>query len=121
MAAGCGMPLAAESRYAGDLPACGAGSGARATLVRQAAGFSFSPSDGVLVISGTVAPDGSFTGSLVTNPSRHDQQSHSATAAPPFTLTVTGRLDGAAATGTYATPRCHAAFRLPRVETTLLP
>jgi hypothetical protein len=120
-AAGCGAPLAVQSRYAGDMQGCTTGGTARATLVRQADRFSFAPTDGTLVISGTVAPDGSFTGALVTNPSRHDQEGRTGTAAQPFTLTVAGHLDDGAATGTYVTPRCRAAFRLPRVAATLAP
>ena len=117
----CGMPLTLESRYAGALQGCAGGSATRATLVRQANHFSFAPSDGALVISGTVAADGSFSGALVTSPSRHDQEGRSGTAAQAFALTVTGHLDGGAATGTYATPRCHAAFYLPRADTAPAP
>ena len=125
---------------------CATAPGMRATLVRQAERFSFAPSDGALVISGSVATDGSFIGSLVTNASRHDQtggagnallsispgqqvvppsrtsrESSAGTAVQPFTLTVTGHLDDATATGTYVTPRCHAEFRLPRIGATLAP
>jgi hypothetical protein len=100
---------------------CTTAAGARASLVRVADHFSFAPSDGALVVSGTVAPDGSFNGALVTNPARHDQPGHPGTAAPPFTLTVTGRLDDEAASGTYVTPRCSTAFRLPRIGATVLP
>ena len=120
-ATACATPLAVQSRYAGDMPACTTGPAGRATLVRQADHFSFAPTDGALVISGRVDPDGSFTGTLVSNPSRHDQEGHAGSAAQPFTLTVTGRLDVAAATGTYQTPRCRTAFRLPRIEASLLP
>lgn len=121
LAAGCATALAVQHRYAGDMPGCTTGPAARATLVRQADRFSFAPTDGVLIISGHVEPDGGFTGTLVTTPSRHDQEGHAGSAAQPFALTVTGRLDEAAATGTYVTPRCHTSFRLPRIEATLLP
>ena len=120
-AAGCSTPLAVQSRYAGDMQGCMTGPRARATLVRQSDRFSFAPSDGALVISGNMAPDGSFSGSLVANPARHDHEDHSGTGAPPFTLTVTGRIEGGVAIGTYASPRCSAGFRLPRIEATLLP
>ncbi len=103
------------------MPGCTTGPGTRATLVRVAGRFSFAPSDGALVVSGDVAPDGSFTGVLVTNPGRHDQPGGPGAAAPPFTLTVTGRLDSEAATGTYMTPRCSVAFRLPRHGAEVLP
>ena len=120
-AAGCSTPLAVQSRYAGDMRGCTTGPSARATLVRQADRFSFAPSDGALVISGNVATDGSFSGSLVANPARHDHEDHSGTGAHPFTLTVTGRIDDGAATGSFASPHCSAGFRLPRIEATLLP
>lgn len=120
-AAGCGITIAVQSRYAGNLSGCTTVPGTRASLVRVADRFSFAPSDGALVISGPIAPDGSFTGTLVTNPAHHDQPEHPGTTAKPFTLTVTGRLDDEAATGTYATPRCSTAFRLPRIGVTLLP
>ena len=126
---GCAVQLAAQERYAGEMQRCTAAPGGtqpaagqhRATLVRQADRFSFAPTDGTLVIAGTVAPDGNFTGSLATNPSRHGQEGNSATEAQPFTLSVAGRLDAAAATGTYTTPRCRVTFRLPRMAATLLP
>jgi hypothetical protein len=115
------VALNLQTRYAGNLPGCTTGPDARATLVRVGDHFSFAPSDGVLIISGTVAPDGSFSGSLITAASRHDEQHRSSTEAPPFTLSVTGRLEDDAATGTYLTPRCSAAFRLPRIGTSLMP
>lgn len=121
LAAGCATPLTFQSRYAGDMQGCATRQAGRATLVRQADRFSFAPSDGTLVIAGTVAADGSFVGSLVPNPSRHDPQGHTGTEAPTFTLTVTGRLDAAAATGSYTSPRCRVAFRLLRIEASLLP
>ncbi len=83
--------------------------------------FSFVPSDGALVISGTVAAGGSFTGTLVTAASRHDGQDRPGTESPPFTLTVAGHFDDRTATGTYATPRCHTSFRLLRIDATLRP
>ena len=120
-ATGCGVPLANQDRYAGDLPGCTAGSDVHATLVRVADHFSFAPSDGALVISGSIAPDGSFAGSLLTEPPGRDRQSRAGTAASPFTLTVTGRIEREAASGTYVTPRCRIGFRLPRIHLTLLP
>ena len=81
--------------------------------------FSFAPSDGSLVVSGSVSPDGSFAGSLVTNPPGRDRQGRAGNEA--FTLTVTGRIEGDAVSGTYVTPRCRTAFRLLRAVDTLLP
>ena len=117
--AGCGLPFAHQTRYVGNVPSCAVGPGAQATLVRAADRFSFAPSDGALVVSGSLAPDGSFAGSLVTNPPGRDRQGHAGTEA--FTLTVTGRIEGDAASGTYVTPRCHIAFRLLRIVDPLLP
>jgi hypothetical protein len=113
------MPFARQSRYVGDLPSCTVGPGAQATLVLAADHFSFAPSDGALVVSGSVAPDGSFAGSLVTNPPGHDRQGRASTEA--FTLTVTGRLAGEVASGTYVTPRCRTEFRLSHIADAVLP
>ena len=115
----CGVGLAAVHRYAGDMPACGAAPGGPATLVRRNDRFSFAPTDGALVISGAVAEDGSFSGTLTTATSHRDQSS--GTSAPPFALSVEGRLDDDAASGTYATPRCRTEFHLPRIPASLLP
>jgi len=87
--------------------------------VQAADRFSFAPSDGALVVSGSVAPDGSFAGSLSTAPPGRDRQNH--TSSEAFTLTVTGHIEGETASGTYVTPRCRTVFRLPRVSQTLLP
>ena len=103
------------------MPGCAAGPAGRATLVRLASHFSFAPADGVLVIAGEVGADGSFAGTLVTAPARHDQPGSSSPAAAPFTLSVSGRLDAEAATGSYITPRCTVAFRLPRIPASILP
>ncbi len=87
--------------------------------MRAADRFSFAPSDGTLVVSGSVAPDGSFAGSLVTNSPGHDRQGRTSTEA--FTLTVTGRIEGEVASGTYVTPRCRTEFRLPHIADAILP
>jgi hypothetical protein len=115
------MPLVSQTRYAGPVPDCAGGTQARATLVRVHDRFSFTPSDGTLVISGSVAPDGSFTGSLAPVRSGRGEPGQAGAPAPRFTLTVSGRLDRMAASGTYATPRCSTNFRLPRIDATLLP
>lgn len=113
------MPFAHQTRYVGNLPSCAAGPGAQATLVQAADRFSFVPSDGALVVSGSLAPDGSFAGSLVTNPPGRDRQGHAGSEA--FMLMVSGRIEGDAASGTYVTPRCHTAFLLLRTVNPLLP
>jgi hypothetical protein len=117
--ASCSVPVASQVRYVGNLPGCTTGPSAQATLVRAADRFSFAPSDGALVVSGNVAPNGSFAGSLVTNPARVDRDGRSGTRA--FTLTVTGGIEGETASGIYETSSCRTAFRLSRVNHVLLP
>jgi hypothetical protein len=107
--AGCGAPLSAQRRYGGTLSGCGAP--LAATLMAQGGGFAFAPGDGVLVIRGTVAADGTLQGRLNTaGPGR-----------PPFVLSVSGRIVGAAATLSYATPRCTAQGTLALRPVRLLP
>jgi hypothetical protein len=119
--AGCGPTLANQTRYAGVLSDCASGPEARATLVRVADHFSFAPSDGALVVPGTVAPDGSFAGSLRTDHAGSGRQGHAGGSSSPFTLVVTGRIEGDIAAGEFATPRCRATFRLSRIVPGLLP
>jgi hypothetical protein len=107
--AGCSTALTQQTRYAGTLTGCGAPM--PASLVRNGAAFAFAPGDGVLVIRGTVAPDGGVSGTLNTQPPGK----------PPFALSVRGRLDPAGAALTYATPRCQASGRLPAVAASILP
>jgi hypothetical protein len=99
--------VAHEVRYTGALPGCGL---TAATLTRLASGFSFTPGDGVLTIQGTVAADGSFAGTLNTQPPTK----------PPFPLTVRGQFEGERATLDYSTPRCHDSATLARVHPPLL-
>jgi hypothetical protein len=113
------MSLAHQARYVGNLSGCTIGPNAQATLVQAVDRFSFAPSDGALVVSGSVTPDGSFTGSLVTSPPGHDRQGRPGT--ETFSLTATGRIEGDVASGTYATPRCRTAFHLHRVYPTIWP
>ena len=72
------------------------GEGAPATLVVRGGQFSFTPTDGVLNIVGTVAADGTLSGRLSTPGA--DRK--------PFTMVLAGRIAGDAAEGTYTTPRC---------------
>ena len=81
-------------RFAGQLSGCGETTAA--TLTRTADAVSFAPSDGVLVLRGTVAADGAFTARLNTQPPGK----------PPFLLTATGQVDAESATVSYVTPRC---------------
>jgi len=107
--AGCSTALSEQTRYHGTLTGCGAP--IPASLVRDGATFAFAPGDGVLVIKGTVAPDGSVSGALNIQPPGK----------PPFALTIRGRLDPAGAELSYASPRCQASGRLPAVPVSILP
>jgi hypothetical protein len=115
--AGCGVPLVRQTRYAGTRIDCATGRQASASLVRAGDRLSFAPDDGALVIPAALAPDGSFSGSLVTSQQRPEH------GGPPvaWTLSVDGRLTADAAVSTYATPRSRGDFRLPRVPLRLLP
>ena len=93
----------------------------RATLVRVGDHFSFAPTDGALVVSGTVTPDGDFAGSLHANPPVREQQHRPNTEAPSFSVSVAGHMDGEVASGAYVTPRCRTIFRLPHIAPSLLP
>jgi hypothetical protein len=123
IAAGCTVRLANQVRYAGTLGECDDGTGrtAQASLVRVSDHFSFAPQDGVLIITGPVAEDGTFSGSLAPAASRRDSGSRSDSRPNPAVLTVEGHLDDDTATGVYVSPRCRAAFRLPRIRPDLLP
>lgn len=67
---------------------------------------SFIPGDGVLVIQGTIAADGSIGASLNTQPPGH----------PPFRLTLAAVLAGEHVTGTYLTPLCRYRLALAPAE-----
>jgi len=95
----------AEIRYAGTLSGCGQSNPATLTRIRGA--FAFAPSDGVLVLRGTVAADGSLSATLNTQPPTK----------PPFLLTVHGHATTEAATVSYTTPVCpEATATLTRVR-----
>ena len=67
-----------------------------ATLTSRKGTFTFTPNDGVLIIRGKVAADGSAHGSLIiSSPGRQ-----------PFTLAIDGLLSRAGFEGIYATPLC---------------
>ena len=117
MLAACGAPLSREARYAGPVTDCATGKPERATLVRAAGRFTFAPTDGVLAISGDIAASGDFEARLITSPARRDAGGSTA----PYAIAVHGRLTEDAAEGTFVTPRCSAAFRLPRLRLALSP
>ena len=106
--AGCGGPAAPHPlRYTGALAGCGL---AAATLAQQGPAFTFTPGDGVLTIGGSIGADGSFQGTLNTQPAGK----------PAFVLQVRGRIAGESATVDYTTPRCHAHATLTLVHPALL-
>ena len=99
----CASPTPHEQRFTGALDGCGARA---ATLTRMGESITFTPSDGVLVLPGTVAADGAVAAALNTQlPGK-----------PPFLLTLHGRMDAERAELTYATPRCTAHGTLKRVH-----
>ncbi len=107
--ASCGTPVTRESRYTGQITGCGPAT--PATLARAEDTFTFAPSDGVLVLRGKVAADGSLTATLNTQPPGK----------PPYVLSVSGHIDPEAVTLRYATPTCKAApATLARVHMPLL-
>ena len=119
----CAHGFAPRFRYTGQFTGCGpAGS---VTLTRSADRFSFTPGDGTLIITGDIAADGRFAGSLDTGRSGGTTPTASATAAKAtsrFVLSVQGRIDSDTAEATYTTPRCQTTVRLTRVdEPPLLP
>jgi hypothetical protein len=118
--AGCtGAP--AQIRYAGKLTGCGPET--PATLVATPDHFVFAPSDGVVIITGSVAPDrtlaGSFTPGAPAGESK-DQGKTQSTRRAPMVISIEGKLDDEAFHGTYATPTCRVPVALTRVHTSIL-
>jgi hypothetical protein len=109
MLGACGVPLARERRYTGRLDGCGLAG--PSTLMRMPDSFAFSPGDSSLIIRGAVAPDGSFAGSLNTQPQGRT----------PYVLSVQGRVTETAAAVTYATPTCRVSGSLAAVPVRLSP
>ncbi len=121
LASGCGAATPATVRYTGQSPACGRseGGGTTATLTRLGRGFAFAPYDGVLVVRGTVAPDGSLAGTLALRPMRAGAPGTKSPAAAQA-ISVTGRIGGEAATLAYAAPGCTTTLTLARAHPPLL-
>ena len=94
--------------YAGDVvPQAGVcDPAARAVLVRQGHYVRFTPHDGVVILTGEVAPDGAIA-AKVTAPSADHK---------PYEITFHGKLDGQAIIGNYISPRCRAAVSLKRAS-----
>ena len=106
--AGCGSGaafLTYDLRWVGtitpqDEAACGAPT--QGTLTRRANGVTFTPNDGVLVISGTIDPSGHVHGALTLSGADHH----------PFPLVLDGTLAQDGFQGIYTTPRCQSQVRL---------
>jgi hypothetical protein len=105
-ALGAGGRQPAEQRFTGQLIGCGGGATA-ATLTRTGDAIAFAPDDGVLVLRGTVAADGTFTARLNTQPAGK----------PAYLLTAAGQVGEDGATVSFAAPTCaRATATLTRVR-----
>ena len=102
-------------RYTGPAPACARGEGP-ATLTRHGTGFALAPTDGSVVIDGTVAPDGTLSGTLALRPAKLP----GGKAPTPQAITVSGHADAVSATVAYTAPGCSATLTLARVHPSLL-
>jgi hypothetical protein len=116
--AGCiAAGASAEGRFVGEVsPApsvAGARCGAptRGVLTVREGRFVFAPSEGVLVVDGTAAPDGVLEGRLAL----HGAAGGAAgSASAPDVLAFSGRVDGDRVEGTLRDARCTAAVSLRR-------
>jgi len=94
-----------EGRWTGEVtPIGGTCPPSHATLTVGAGAFSFTPDDGVLVVRGKVAPDGTLQGTLPLVGQNH----------VAFPLNIAGTLTPDGFTGTYTTPKCRATVRMRR-------
>jgi hypothetical protein len=119
---GCAVTLSQQTRYAGPAPACAGGGGTTATLVRSRTSFAFAPTDGALVVNGTVARDGTLTGTLALHPAQAAPGAPVAatqSAKTPQVISVSGRLSEDSASVAYAAPGCQAQVTLTRVHKAL--
>ena len=94
--------------YAGNLtPQSGACDPAsRAVLVKRGRDLEFTPSQGVLILSGQVTPSGDLAAALSTPGADHK----------PYLLKLSATLSGDTITGTYVTPRCRYKVLLTKSE-----
>jgi hypothetical protein len=98
-----------DDRFTGELEPAGGThcpEAMPATLVTRAKDHSvtFAPNDGVLLLRGTIGPDGSVAASLNTAPPKH----------PPHLLSLTGQLGKDGFSGRYETPQCSFKAELTR-------
>ena len=104
-ACGGGFP-SREMRYTGTVMPDGAcGVASRGTLTTVGGRFTFAPSDGVLLLSGTVGASGELAAALATP--GVDRK--------PFLMRFDGALTAGQVTGRYLTPRCGFNVRLSAV------
>ncbi len=96
-----------DARYVGAFPGCDMKT---ATLARRADRFVFTPGDGALAIEGPIGADGTFTGTLNTQPPGK----------PEFILRVEGSISVEQAWVDYVNPRCQTSTTLARVHPPLL-
>lgn len=103
--AGCGAPT--DGRYVGQLvgdpPAPCPDS--RAVLLLRGTEARFVPDEGIIVLDGTVAPDGTIATAAERGSSRGGG-GRSAAPPVPFRLVFNGRIEGGKVMGVYGTPRC---------------
>lgn len=107
----CEVKSQHEQRYTGlTVPngACGTTSSATLTIARNR--FAFAPSDGTLIITGTIGENSLLQGDLATTGADHK----------PFVMHLSAKLDGEAVSGTYTTPRCTFTVALAQVHPPLL-
>ena len=94
--------------YAGTLtPQSGAcDPTSRAVLIKRGRDLQFTPSQGVLILSGQVTPSGGIAAALSTPGADHK----------PYQLKLAATLAGDTITGAYLTPRCRYKVQLAKTE-----
>jgi hypothetical protein len=104
--AACGIS-APELRYIGSVTPTGpCGEASRGTLTAKGKSFAFTPSDGVILMRGDIAADGTAHAQLTTQGA--DKK--------PFMTTLSARISGDQIDGSYVTPRCAFTISLTRVH-----
>jgi hypothetical protein len=109
---GCGgVGLTRETRYTGPVSPDGAcGTASQGTLSTRGNEFVFLPSDGVIMMRGTVGADGAVGGTFTSTGADHK----------PYVMTFAGKVGEDHVTGRYITPRCTFTVSLDRHVTSLL-
>ncbi len=103
----CGGVLSRETRYTGPLTPDGpCGAATHGTLTTEGTKFAFTPSDGVILLRGDVAADGSAHADITTTGA--DKK--------PFVMTLTATISADKVDGHYVTPRCTFTVSLARIH-----